>query len=103
MKELQPGYGRSTKGLVVAGSKAGDYLPGSSLNIVIYSRTGVEPVKWHVDDGSRMTRECHVRFCEHLGGKFPGVTRQPACGQVIAGAREMGPKQLQSSASILPV
>ena len=23
-----------------------------------------------------MTRECHVRFCEHLGGKFPGVTRQ---------------------------
>jgi hypothetical protein len=23
-----------------------------------------------------MTRECHVRFCEHLGGQFPGVTRQ---------------------------
>ena len=23
-----------------------------------------------------MTRECHERFCEHLGGKFPGVTRQ---------------------------
>lgn len=25
-----------------------------------------------------MTRECHVRFWEHLGGKFPGVTRQSA-------------------------
>ena len=22
-----------------------------------------------------MTREFHVRFCEHLGGRFPGVTR----------------------------
>ena len=22
-----------------------------------------------------MSRETHVRFCEHLGGKFPGVTR----------------------------
>ena len=25
-------------------------------------------------DGSRMTRECHVRFCERLGVKFPGAT-----------------------------
>jgi hypothetical protein len=31
-------------------------------------------------DGSRMTRECHVRFCEHLGGKFPGVTRHGSSG-----------------------
>lgn len=23
-----------------------------------------------LDDGSRMTRECHVRFCERLRGKF---------------------------------
>ena len=22
-----------------------------------------------------MRRESHVRFCEHLGGRFPGVTR----------------------------
>ena len=22
-----------------------------------------------------MTRECHVRICKHLGGRFPGVTR----------------------------
>ena len=22
-----------------------------------------------------MRREFHVRFCEHLGGRFPGVTR----------------------------
>jgi hypothetical protein len=26
---------------------------------------------------SRMTRECQVRFCEGLGVKFPGPTRQP--------------------------
>jgi hypothetical protein len=25
---------------------------------------------------SRMTRECQVRFCEGLGVKFPGPTRQ---------------------------
>ena len=24
---------------------------------------------------SRMTRECHVRFCERLGVQFPGPTR----------------------------
>ena len=29
-----------------------------------------------------MTRECHVRFWEHLGGKFPGVTRQSGLNQV---------------------
>ena len=23
-----------------------------------------------------MTRECHVRFCESLGVRFPGTTRQ---------------------------
>ena len=25
-----------------------------------------------------MRRESHVRFCEHLGGRFPGVTRPVA-------------------------
>lgn len=25
-----------------------------------------------------MSREAHVRFCEHLGGRFPGVTRPMA-------------------------
>ena len=25
-------------------------------------------------DGSRMTRECHVRFCERLGVKLSGAT-----------------------------
>src|SRR6202790_1817055 len=28
------------------------------------------------DGTSRMTRECQVRFCEGLGVKFPGPTRQ---------------------------
>lgn len=27
-----------------------------------------------LDDGSRMSREAHVRFCEGLGGKFPWST-----------------------------
>src|SRR5580658_234603 len=34
-------------------------------------------------DGSRMTRECHVRFCERLGVKLPGATHPPGtmdCG-----------------------
>src|SRR3979490_2246539 len=32
---------------------------------------------------SRMTRECQVRFCEGLGVKFPGPTRQSRrCGDV---------------------
>jgi len=36
---------------------------------------------------SRMTRECQVRFCEGLGVKFPGPTRQNATwrgGQLLA-------------------
>lgn len=32
-----------------------------------------------LDDRSRMTRECHVRICGGLGGKFPGATRQRCC------------------------
>ena len=27
-----------------------------------------------MDNGSRMTRECHVRFCERLRGQFPRPT-----------------------------
>jgi hypothetical protein len=33
------------------------------------------------DGTSRMTRECHVRFCEGLGVKFPGPTRQSRRGR----------------------
>ena len=39
---------------------------------------------WHVawlHDGSRMTRECPVRFCERLGVKLPGATLPPAIGR----------------------
>src|SRR5262249_22849815 len=32
---------------------------------------------------SRMTRECHVRFCERLGVKFPGPTRRPRAGMEL--------------------
>ena len=39
----------------------------------------VLPLAWHsrvrLDDGSRVRRESHVRFCERLGVKFPGPTR----------------------------
>jgi hypothetical protein len=37
--------------------------------------TGVVLV-FRLDDRSRMTRECHVRICGGLGGKFPGATRR---------------------------
>ena len=30
---------------------------------------------WRLDDKSRMTGDCHVRFCEGLGVKFPRATR----------------------------
>ena len=36
--------------------------------------TGVWLGIW-LDSGSRMTRECHVRICERLRGKFPRPTR----------------------------
>jgi len=36
-----------------------------------------------------MTRECHVRFWEHLGGKFPGVTRQPDLHLLVGRGQEM--------------
>src|SRR4030088_321838 len=32
---------------------------------------------------SRMTRECQVRICERLGGKFPGPTRQTRPSRAI--------------------
>jgi hypothetical protein len=40
----------------------------------IFSFTGVVLVS-RLDDRSRMTRECYVRICGGLGGKFPGATR----------------------------
>src|ERR1700722_1957223 len=33
-------------------------------------------------DGSRMTRECHVRFCERLGVRLPGATLPTRTGRV---------------------
>jgi hypothetical protein len=38
-----------------------------------------------LDDGSRMTRECHVRFCERLRVKSPGSTH---LGKSIDGIRK---------------
>ena len=35
------------------------------------------------DGTSRMTRECQVRFCERLGVKFPGPTRQNLLSPVL--------------------
>src|SRR5262249_41565452 len=39
---------------------------------------------------SRMTRECHVRIWEGLGGKFPGPTRQPEPSRQRAVSSAMG-------------
>ncbi len=34
-----------------------------------------QPVRW-LDDGSRVSREAHARFCERPRGKFPRPTHQ---------------------------
>src|SRR3981081_290260 len=39
---------------------------------------------------SRMTRECHVRICERLGGKFPVPTRHYPYSS-LALARQLSP------------
>jgi hypothetical protein len=39
-----------------------------ALEMARFKRNPVKAV------GSRMTRECHVRFCERLRAKFPGST-----------------------------
>ena len=36
------------------------------------------PLNRRQDDTSRMTGDCHVRFCEGLGVKFPRATRLSA-------------------------
>ncbi len=38
-------------------------------------RNKAKPLNKWLDDTSRMTGDCHVRFCEGLGGKFPRPTR----------------------------
>ena len=55
---------------------AGKYWRGSLRRGGIFLLTGVVLVL-RLDDRSRMTRECHVRICGGLGGKFPGATRHP--------------------------
>src|SRR5215470_2383017 len=46
-------------------------LPEQSLN---YSRTGEWESFQRLDDGSRMSREVHVRFCEGPGVRLPWPT-----------------------------
>ncbi len=40
---------------------------------------------------SRMTRECQVRFCERLGVRFPGPTRQNRNSQRVHGISALPP------------
>src|SRR5207342_395595 len=46
---------------------------------------------------SRMMRECQVRFCERLGVKFRGPTRQSSVGcrpsLKVSGERQLSPAQ----------
>ena len=75
-QELMPGCERSisdkgdTIAVVVSFWRE---LPSS---VRVDSCTGAVRVWWRLDDRSRMTRECHVRICGGLGGKFPGATRR---------------------------
>jgi hypothetical protein len=36
-----------------------------------------------------MTGDCHVRFCEGLGVKFPGATRRRTKGRSVETLREL--------------
>ena len=49
----------------------------------IFSFTGLVLVS-QLDDRSRMTRECHVRICGGLGGKFPGASWHPGVKAFLA-------------------
>src|ERR1700756_4743608 len=44
------------------------------------------------DGTSRMTRECQLRFCERLGVKFPGPTRQTGSALVEHNISASSPK-----------
>jgi hypothetical protein len=64
------------------------------------------------DGTSRMTRECHVRFCEGLGVKFPGPTRQPLAAVsyqrsytmtvILRCPRLRGPRRMAASPCVWP-
>jgi hypothetical protein len=67
---------------------AGKFWRGSLSRGGIFLLTGVV-LFLRLDDRSRMTRECHVRICGGLGGKFPGATRHPGV-QPLLSARVLG-------------
>jgi len=63
--------GEETRVAAVDGSRASRVVVQSCL------LTGSWHLAW-LHDGSRMTRECPVRFCERLGVKLPGATLPPS-------------------------
>ena len=53
------------------------WLPMTNLLRREELRAATQPFRW-LDDGSRVSREAHARFCERPRGKFPRPTHQVA-------------------------
>jgi len=66
----------NTKSYAHTSSKLGTGSRASPVAVQSCLLTGSWHVAW-LHDGSRMTRECPVRFCERLGVKLPGATLPP--------------------------
>lgn len=57
-------------------SRAAIWLAKLPIGNQRYLHTG-KMERWEgLLSNSRMTRECHVRLCERLRGRFPGATRR---------------------------
>jgi len=51
--------------------------------------------------GSRMTGDCHVRFCERRRARLPPATHQKARGQGVAGRQPTHPRPLHPHLRVL--
>ncbi len=67
----------------------GKPAPGMEVAGPVRQRRPTLFAHWHLLDhptpvcGSRMTGDCHVRFCESGRGRFPPATHQAACSENV--------------------
>ena len=73
IERLNVGPDESTRPFTAASGPAPDGWTRCEQPHHCCSNTGALP-DHRLDNGSRMTRECHVRFCERLRGQFPRPT-----------------------------
>ena len=70
--------GRGAKSAVSRGNRLAGST-GNGRNSRASGRSAISHETRSQLDGSRMTRECHVRFCEGLGVKLPGLLSRARC------------------------